>query len=260
MIYETILRESQRIDEKIKEITVLLNELPEGNFYCTQNGKYVKWIHRKEDKQICIPKTNLEFAQKLAYRKYLMLQREDLLREQTALNYYLRHHTSFPGQAEKLLSKNSEYMKLLQPYFQPVSQELDEWMNAHYEKSEKYPEQLTHKTSTGNLVRSKSEAIIALFLHTNRIPFRYECALHLDEKVFYPDFTIRDPKTGEYFYWEHFGLMDDPVYYRNAYSKMQTYTSYGIIPSKQLITTYETKEYPLSTEVVEKIVKYYFCS
>ena len=70
MIYETILRESQRIDEKIKEITVLLNELPEGNFYCTQNGKYVKWIHRKEDKQICIPKTNLEFAQKLAYRKY----------------------------------------------------------------------------------------------------------------------------------------------------------------------------------------------
>lgn len=60
------------------------------------------------------------------------------------------------------------------------------------------------------------------------------------------------------YYWEHFGLMDNPTYAQNAYSKLQIYTSHGIIPSIQLITTYETKANPLSTDIVEKIIAYYF--
>lgn len=71
-------------------------------------------------------------------------------------------------------------------------------------------------------------------------------------------FTIRHPKTGEVFYWEHFGLMDNPTYSKNAYSKLQLYTNHGIIPSIQLITTYETKEHPLTAETIEKIVENYF--
>lgn len=58
--------------------------------------------------------------------------------------------------------------------------------------------------------------------------------------------------------WEHFGLMDDESYSQNTSSKLQLYTSCGIIPGIQLITTYETKEYPLSTEVIEKTIHYYF--
>ena len=76
--------------------------------------------------------------------------------------------------------------------------------------------------------------------------------------TFYPDFTIRHPKTGEIIYWEHFGLMDDPSYYQKTFSKLQLYASYGIIPSINLITTYETQEHPLSADIVEKIVKHYF--
>lgn len=81
----------------------------------------------------------------------------------------------------------------------------------------------------------------------------------LDEVVLYPDFTIRHPKTGEIFYWEHFGLMDDSNYCKNVLSKLQIYISNGIIPTIQLITTYETKDHPLNMEQVEKIVKQYFC-
>ena len=80
----------------------------------------------------------------------------------------------------------------------------------------------------------------------------------LDGIMIYPDFTIRHPKTGETFYWEHFSLMDNPTYSKNACSKLQHYISSGIIPSIQLITTYETKDNPLSAEKVEKIVEEYF--
>lgn len=152
----------------------------------------------------------------------------------------------------------SEYKELLSPFFCPVSQELLNWMNSPYERSTKYPEQLIHKTISNHLVRSKSEAIIDTILHINKIPFRYECALNLGQTMIYPDFTIRHPKTGALYYWEHFGLMDDPVYSKNAYSKLQLYTSIGIVPSIQLITTFETKENPLSIETVEKIVSHFF--
>lgn len=97
-----------------------------------------------------------------------------------------------------------------------------------------------------------------MFLYTNKIPFRYECALQLGESVIFPDFTIRHPETGNLYYWEHFGLMDDLSYSRNSCAKLQLYTSHGIIPSIHLITTYETKDSPLSSEIVEKIVSHYF--
>ncbi|MFQ8777759.1 MAG: hypothetical protein ACLR78_10425 [Roseburia sp.] len=61
-------------------------------------------------------------------------------------------------------------------------------------------------------MRSKSEAMIAMLLHLNAIPYRYECALSLGGVTLFPDFTIRHPVTGVLYYWEHFGLMDDPAY------------------------------------------------
>lgn len=139
-----------------------------------------------------------------------------------------------------------------------MSKELSDWTFAPFEQSSKFPEQLVHKSPSGHFVRSKSEAMIDTLLYLKKLPFRYECALHLDNVTLYPDFTIRHPKSGKTFYWEHFGLMDDPNYSKNAYFKLQTYTSHGIIPSIHLITTYETKEHPLTSDFIEKILQYYF--
>jgi len=53
-------------------------------------------------------------------------------------------------------------------------------------------------------------------------------------------------------------MMDEATYSKNTCSKLQIYTSHGIIPSIQLITTYETKAQPLSSDFIEKILQYYF--
>lgn len=190
-------------------------------------------------------------------KKYLSLCLEELEKEKRAIQFYLKHHDS-DCKSEQLLTQSSEYQKLLSPYFTPLSEGLTEWMNSPYEQNTSYSEHLTNKGFSGNFLRSKSETIIDMILHMHRIPFRYECALHLGESTIFPDFTIRHPKTGDFYYWEHFGLMDDPSYANNAFSKLQLYNSHGITPSVQLITTYETKEHPLSAEVVEKIVEHYF--
>lgn len=82
--------------------------------------------------------------------------------------------------------------------------------------------------------------------------------LQLGDSIVYPDFTIKHIATGDIYYWEHFGMMDNTKYAQNACSKLQLYTSNGIIPTIHLITTYETKEHPLSSEDIEKIIEHYF--
>lgn len=127
-----------------------------------------------------------------------------------------------------------------------------------YERCPKYPEQLIHPIFNGQKVRSKSEAIIATMLHVNRIPFHYEEALHLGKRVIYPDFTIRHPVTGQTYYWEHFGMMDNENYAQAAFQKMQLYNINGIMLSDTLLATYESEEVPLKSNIVENMIQQYF--
>lgn len=248
--------EQMMLDKKIRSIKEHLKHLPSGKLVCSQNGEYQKWYQSDGHKKTYIPKSNKQLAEKLAIKKYLSLQLEDLENEKKAIESYLRHSTQ--GKAAQLLANHSEYQKLLKPYFSPLSEELSNWTKAPYERNQKYPEQLVNRGSSGNYVRSKSESMIDMVLYLHKIPFRYECALCLGETTLFPDFTIRHPKTGEVFYWEHFGLMDNLEYSKNAYSKLQLYTNHGIIPTIQLINTYETKEHPLTADTIEKIVEDYF--
>lgn len=257
-LYKEIERQYKNLNQKIQAVKFKLQSYPEGELFCTRNEKRFKWYCKKNHEKVYIPKCSQAFAEQLARKKYYTLLLSYLEQEKLALEAYLKKNSqNYLQKLESFLS-NPGYQKLLSKSFSPKSQELTEWENAEYRRSEKYPEQLLHKTSAGIYVRSKSEAMIALFLQTNQIPFRYEDELQLGSVLIYPDFTIRHPSTGEYFYWEHFGLMDDLAYSQNAYSKMQLYTSNGIIPSLNLITTFETQKHPLTTEMIENVIQQYF--
>lgn len=257
-IYERMLSERQRLTAELQSLQEQLQNLPEGKIFCTRNGNHYKWYHSDGKKQTYIPKKNRLLAEQLSIKKYLLLRIQETLHEINAIDFYLRHHISNPSQAELMLTSHPEYQELLSPYFQPQVQVHQEWMNVPYDRNMKYPEHLIHKSSSGNMVRSKSEALIDMILHINNIPFRYECALQLGESTIYPDFTILHPHKMKIYYWEHMGLMDNPFYAQKVPSKLQLYISNNIIPGIQLITTYETKDNPLSVEMVKGIVDYYF--
>lgn len=242
---------------QLADIQSRLAALPKGSLICARNGNHYKWYHTDGHRKTYISRGNREFARQLAIKKYLSLQARYLSQEIHSLEHYLRHHEANQSSAEDLLTA-PEYQELLTPCFTSVSQELLTWMSTPYEKNQHYPEQLIHKASSGIMVRSKSEAIIDMLLHMNQIPFRYECQLQLDETTLYPDFTLRHPLTGKIYYWEHFGMMDNPSYCRNVSAKLQLYFSHGIIPSINLITTFETKDTPLDIEMIEKIIQHYF--
>jgi len=248
--------ESKQLEEQINSLHSQIESLPDGKIICTPNGNGYKWYHSDGHKSVYIPKSERNFAEQLAIKKYLQQIEKDCIQEKTAIDFYLRHHS--PSKAEDLLLNKPGYQELLYPYFKSQSQMIEDWINSSFEQNPKYPENKIHKTSSGNMVRSKSEVIIDMVLYTHKIPFRYECELQIGSYKIYPDFTIMHPMTGKIIYWEHFGKMDDPKYSRNVGERIQTYINNGIIPSIDLITTYESMSHPLSIDEVEKIVREYF--
>ena len=120
------------------------------------------------------------------------------------------------------------------------------WETAAYEGNDLFSEKKIHLTKKGEKVRSKSEMMIADYLHEHNIPYRYEASLQLHIKVIYPDFTIVNPYTGEIFYLEHFGMLDNPDYANDMVKKIDAYLEAGYVPGFNLLFTYETKDEPFN--------------
>lgn len=227
---------------------------------CVKNGNYVKCFKSNGKHPLYIPKSKRSLAETLAVKKYYTLQIEELLQEITLLDQCLERYRRVQPKYTELLAPSSCYCELLKPYFQAMSEHLSQWPTADYNHNPNYPEHLIHKTLSGHKVRSKSEVMIANALFLNKIPYRYECELSFDSLTFYPDFTILHPKTMELFYWEHFGMMDNPSYCEKAFNKLKIYGSNGIIPSLNLITSYETQDHPIDSENIQNIIDEYFLS
>ena len=256
-IYQIIHEELEIIHQKIEAIQEQLSNLPPGKLTVTQNQSRYKWYISNQNKQTYLPKSHKSLAEELAKKKYLSYKLEELLLEKKACTLYLQHFAKSSDKSEQLLA-NPRYFPLLESYFKPKSQTHDEWVHTMYSKNVNHPEHLIHKSLSTNLVRSKSEAMIDTALFQNKIPYRYECLLQLGDLPFFPDFTILHPITNQIYYWEHFGMMDNPAYAKNAFSKLQIYCSNNIIPSINLITTYETRNAPLNIYQIESIIHYYF--
>lgn len=230
-----------------------MNKLPSGKLICCGDS----WYRSDGRNKTYIKKKDKDLAEKLAIKKYLSALLEDLEKEKIATDMYLRHAPK-SKKVDIIFSGHDTLQALLSPHFSPLSKELDNWMKSPYIKNSKHPYHLTQKVSANEFVRSKSEAMIAQLLKQHKIPYRYECQIVLDDMEIYPDFTIRHPKTGQFFIWEHFGLMDDPKYVKKYLSKLHTYTSNNYLPGINLITTYETHDYPLTFEMIEMMISYYF--
>lgn len=231
-----IKTQKQQLEKELQKSQAFLKSAPEGALICQKTLHGVKWLQRQEPKdlgtsrkRIYISQKNKSLAEQLALKKYHKYKIQEINEELKALNAYLKYH-------KENLSR----------------------MYASYKQNPLYPEQRNIKTLSGQKVRSKSESLIALKLTEFQIPFRYEAELYLEEQIYYPDFTLRHPDTGNFFYWEHFGLMDNPAYAEKAFDKIGTYITHGIFPFANLLMTFESKENPLDIEQVEALIQYYF--
>lgn len=123
-------------------------------------------------------------------------------------------------------------------------------------KKKFYESSLIHKTLKGELVRSKSEVIIANMLFEAGIEYEYEKQLDLGEDgIRIPDFTIEDAESGTCFYWEHCGMLGDKGYNMYWRQKQELYKKHGIIEGENLIVSKDLPNGGIDSEKIKKMIE-----
>lgn len=117
-----------------------------------------------------------------------------------------------------------------------------------------YAVHLIHRTERGEMVRSKSELVIANILYHMGLKYDYEREL-TGTKVpgrIHPDFSFIDP-AGEVIVWEHLGMLSHPDYRRSWEWKLDWYQKNGFALGKNLFVTEEDELGGLSSEEVKRV-------
>ncbi len=243
------------LDAEISDIETTLKRLPNGTasvYYCDGRRRI---SGRLNGKNHYYTKAELPLAKKLMLKQYLNIRLEELAHLKALLTAQLEYEQKWMGLSERYFAEHPEHMDLLAEFFTRKSEPLTVWMNAPDTAAAPFQEERVIQVNSRLYVRSKSEALIASVLYEHSIPFRYEEPLVLGNRIYYPDFTIRDPKTGEVFIYEHFGMMDDEDYVQRAIDKLADYVKYGLIPAINLIMTFETKSDPLDVIRIENALE-----
>ena len=258
------------LHERLKKLQEILaaktknkSKMPQGHLRIAQRKgrfQFYHYIVPDNKKGLYIPKSKMAFAQSLAQKDYDINLINALQKEIEAIKHYLIQTKS--GEAIPNLYKKLCLVRqsLVEPVTFTNQQYKDLWQNEAYSKNAFMETNLNMDTSRGEKVRSKSEVIIADTLFRLGVPYHYEFPLKLSsgngtKTTVLPDFLCLNVRTRKEFYWEHFGMMDDPEYAQKSVSKINFYTQNGIFPGKNLIITMETKNSPLKIRDLEKVIK-----
>ncbi|MTI81238.1 MAG: hypothetical protein FH758_10190 [Firmicutes bacterium] len=124
-----------------------------------------------------------------------------------------------------------------------------------FSKQKRYfEEKLIHKTIRGEMVRSKSEVIVANILDKFNIEYFYEEPLNVSGKTYIPDFTLR--YKGKTAYLEHLGMLSDKSYKKRWDEKRANYESVRISETLgNLIITEDGLDGSLDATLIESKIQ-----
>ena len=173
-------------------------------------------------------------------------------------------HTKFinkyePNAAVNLYEKISEGRKtLINPVIESEDRFIKEWLEKYEGQKNTFPTDFKIQTDRGEMVKSKSEKILADLFYRYNIPYQYEpeFALRSGKKI-YPDFVVLNVKERKTYYWEHFGLVSNNEYSEKNLEKLCQYERMGVELGENLIVSFESNKLPLDVELVKNKIKKY---
>lgn len=260
---QEIIETKKELEKKIAILQAANDKMPSGTLRVSgQHGHQYYYQYDNNDskhpygkyisiKNMCQIK---QLAQK-TYNQDLL----DIYKKQLELISKFNEEIDFNADIKAFLNLSNCRRQMVEPFVLSdemfVSKWYEEKMQLIGNKPNDYPNNYFIMTEHGEIVRSKSEKIIADKLFYKKIPYVYECPLLLqDGSVVYPDFTLLNIKKREEVYFEHFGLMDNPDYSRNAIEKIYRYEQNGYLLGKNLLVDFETKNFSVDTNHINIIL------
>lgn len=240
----------------IKEQGKFIEKAPEGQLRINHSRGRMQYFHKTSESKksgTYIRKRDLSLACQLAQKEYASRVIKSAEKELCTLTAFLNHWPK--AGAEEVFSGLPLSMRsLVRPFRETDDIFLKRWQSP-------YPHPVIDSpflTARKENVRSKSEVIIADMLDRYGLPYRYEYPLLLQGLgTVHPDFTILRMDTRSEFYWEHFGMMDDPEYVEKALRKIRFYHENDFYEGQSLILTFESQTAPLDIHDIEKITTNY---
>lgn len=210
-----------------------------------------------------INKKNMGIARKIATHDYYSNIRRVLLKEIKLLKELISNE--FEKTIDNCYFELCDGRReIVSPLAGTAQSRIDSWMNEVYEPNTSYPETLTHRTERGEMVRSKSEELIANYLYSQReyLDYKYERPMEVKvngkKETIYPDFTIINLRTGETFILEHVSRLDIPSYHDKFVWKHRAFIENGFIQNGMVFYSFESEKYPFSLKHVKKLVQEVF--
>lgn len=260
---KTLQLQLKGIKERIQQLDRDLKNAPKEHLVCRNNRGITRLFRVFSNKQEeYLGREKIDEIKSLAQKRYDETLLEVLKEEEDILsNAFLKLSRSKKAKALKKFPQELKSFITLNPTTNEGA--VQKWNEEYkYTVSEQCKYMEPYQTLKGDIVKSKSELIIADRLFLADVPYHYEERLYLNGGATYrlPDFTIMHPYTLELYYWEHFGGMDKEDYRLETKNKIELYALNGIIQGKNFICTFEIANSPLNSWYVDKLIDQYFNS
>ena len=244
-----------------------LKKAPDGRLRLSKRKNQVQWFRVSKDTSAhgeYIPVKKESLARKLAQKEYDIKLLPKLKKQLSILNDFNRH-CGVAALDKLYFDMHPGRRALVNPVRLPDNEYVEHWRSISYVGKSFEIEATELRTLRGEKVRSKSEVIIADTLHHLGIPYKYECPLNIkvpkggtfSQVKIYPDFTCLNVHLRKEILWEHFGMMDDADYSKNAMKKLDWYESNGLYLGDNLIVSMESRENPRDATKVERLARHY---
>ena len=242
----------QLIEEKTKDA---LNQLPEGRIKIKKRDQDTNYyLVVGDNKEKWLKKDNKELIESLIQKNYLQKVNRAAEKEIEKLKQVLKTYPKTVAEEvyEHLPKERKMFVKPIVP---TDDQFRERWESQTYPVKPVKEGMPVFKTLKGDLVKSKSEVLIADRLFANGIPYKYECPINVGGIIFHPDFTILRMSDRKILYLEHCGKVGDAEYAEDMVSRANRYSLAGIMQGDSLFFTFETSKTPLDTEVIDKMIE-----
>jgi hypothetical protein len=237
----------------LSEINRRISDAPEGGLRVSLINKHMRYYWTKDGVSKYIRKKDEDLARHLADKEYLLKLSQVLEQEMRTIEAFLKRYQ--PSEKTLLFSSiHPAKQKLITPVLLPDEAFAAKWKTELEERRSRtpngFPINRSFQTKGGEVVRSKSEKIIADLLFDSGVPYVYEAPLFCKHVTLYPDFTLLNVRTRTTFYWEHFGMMENADYTAGIPQKLNAYDRSGIHLGETLIATFETVDTPIDIKSI----------
>lgn len=248
-VKDILVERYKQLSETVKQLESELQHFPDGRVSVKQNGKSYCYYHVLDGKEKYLNKNDSNTIRALVQKSYVKEMIKASVVEMRLIKDVLDGYCVISP--EEVLNNLSEARKKFVTPVYVGNRDADNWANEPYDK----PIVINgFRTLKGDMVRSKSEVILADRLWVKGVAYRYECPVMINGKIIHPDFTALRRRDNKFVYIEHCGMLDKPEYAESFVVRINDYNKEGIYLGDRLFLTFETSKTPLDISTIDSLI------